>query len=373
MDTLQPSDIPDGRGGFMLRDDAAKPRHSEAATLDAKLTEGDVGEALTENKSDEVAASEPVHPDVMQQQEWQDDASSPSGAVSDGVTTLSQNDTLDDHNNSASPDLSHDSDQTVVDNTHLNDQESRPPSAGERAASQTPSGADPSLDDDIHQDTPSDSDDKMPTAAAEGDHSSASHDQATEISATSEPDFAEDEISAPLAQDAGNQAGQFLHHPPSHQNTIPNRVSPTPSTDPSANALLGKISEMLGSLPKIDQHHPTQHPDNTSKHALATARVMFSPQLPAEASPVLSSTQRRGLQRLAHEEGLRQENIERIIAGSLGYLMPQATPDTIDKDWLSHFFDRARLAGDVETQAIWSRVLATKANNPNAQSRKTIA
>ena len=395
MDNLQPSDIPDGRGGFMLRDDSALPRQSDAAPQPPLPTKGEDGMHPEEMTGDN---AEQTQPDIMLQQEWQDDAQNTASKGDRNAPAMPNADAFDalPQNNAVITKSVHEPD-ALVSATNLD-------SDADNSQFSTPEAG--RLDDEFNQESPSQA---MNPSAGEDDENmtndagstedfadSSSDSAASNFSPPSDPDttvFSENEPPSVAAQNdmtddmADDTMANFdspsspkVSTVASPESTPESRIESSPDSpstatgvDPSANALLGKISEMLGSLPKIEQHNATQHPENTGKHALATARVMFSPHLPAETTPVLSSTQRRGLQRLAHEEGLRQENIERIIAGSLGYLMPQATPDTIDKDWLSHFFDRARLAGDVETQAIWSRVLATKANNPNAQSRKTIA
>lgn len=326
MDNHQPSDVPDGRGGFLLRDDGRRPN------LDSSL------------------ASDPVSPTESLPQTRLDETKPPDDATWLAASAPDQSETTDQAPDVMDAPDGFDAPEAADEGgngEYLDDA-----AVGSAQATDFPP---PSRDKDL----------------------SLSHDSEPDAASDTHPEFSADagEAVPPpqvTAQEIPQESPQEIHQETLQES--PQAMAQTGADQPTTHALLGKISEMLGSLPKIDDQPPTQHPDNTAKHALATARILFSPQAAVvETAPVLSTTQRRGLQRLAHEEGLRQENIERIIAGSLGFLMPQATPDTIDKDWLSHFFDRARLAGDAETQMIWSRVLAAKANNPNGQSRKTIA
>ncbi len=56
--------------------------------------------------------------------------------------------------------------------------------------------------------------------------------------------------------------------------------------------------------------------------------------------------------------------------------MPQldeeATPDSIEDDWLVNFFDKSRIVSDNEMQDLWARVLAGEANVPGTYSKRTV-
>jgi hypothetical protein len=69
----------------------------------------------------------------------------------------------------------------------------------------------------------------------------------------------------------------------------------------------------------------------------------------------VSELQRRVLQRLAVEEGVRQPNIETITRLAIEDVKPDAKPENIDPDWIAHFFDRSRLISDAEMQTFWGR------------------
>lgn len=75
---------------------------------------------------------------------------------------------------------------------------------------------------------------------------------------------------------------------------------------------------------------------------------------------------------MVREEGLKQENIESITAKAIPLLSEDAKPDAIERDWLSHLFDRCRLTSDAEMQSLWAAILAGQANSPGKFSRRTI-
>ena len=86
----------------------------------------------------------------------------------------------------------------------------------------------------------------------------------------------------------------------------------------------------------------------------------------------ISEIQERALSRIIQQEGKRQENIERISALAIEDLRPDAKPEDVQNDWLSHFFDKCSLVSDAEMQSLWSKVLAGEANLPGAFSRRTV-
>jgi hypothetical protein len=83
--------------------------------------------------------------------------------------------------------------------------------------------------------------------------------------------------------------------------------------------------------------------------------------------------ERRTIKRFLSEETKKQKNAERIIAGALPRLEEDASPEEIDDDWLSKFFNEAKLIGDAEMQTLWSRLLAGEANDPGTFSKRTLA
>lgn len=128
-----------------------------------------------------------------------------------------------------------------------------------------------------------------------------------------------------------------------------------------ATVLIEKISDAIGGY---------YRPRQIERVAQAEARADI---IRAEAQIEITETQRRGLQRLAYEEGRRQENIESITAKAAGQIGDNAQPDDLDNDWITDFFDKCRNVSDEEMQALWARILADEATNPGKFSKRTIA
>jgi Protein of unknown function (DUF2806) len=86
----------------------------------------------------------------------------------------------------------------------------------------------------------------------------------------------------------------------------------------------------------------------------------------------VTEIQKTALRRLIFEEGVRQENIERISASAASQLGAGANPDDMDLDWITSFFERARLASNQQMQSLWARLLAGEATKPGSYSKRTI-
>ncbi len=93
----------------------------------------------------------------------------------------------------------------------------------------------------------------------------------------------------------------------------------------------------------------------------------------AESEVEVTELQRRAGQRLIEEEARKQENMENILAKALPHVDEEgASPEKIEEDWITNFFEKGRLISDSEIQQLWSRILAGEANAPGSFSRKTI-
>lgn len=127
-----------------------------------------------------------------------------------------------------------------------------------------------------------------------------------------------------------------------------------------ATVLIEKISEAVGGIAK---------PWQIRRVAQAEADASI---IQANALMQVSEIQQRALVRMVQEEGQKQENIENITAKAIPHLADDARPDNIEKDWLTHFFDRSRLVSDDEMQSLWANVLAGQANKPGSFSKRTV-
>lgn len=127
-----------------------------------------------------------------------------------------------------------------------------------------------------------------------------------------------------------------------------------------ATVLVEKISGAIGLL-----YEPTRIKREASAKAEAE-------KIHALANIEISEIEQRALNRLIHEEGKKQENIESITAQAAASVQEDASPENIEDDWISHFFDKCRNVSDKEMQGLWSKLLAGEANKPGSYSKRTI-
>ena len=86
----------------------------------------------------------------------------------------------------------------------------------------------------------------------------------------------------------------------------------------------------------------------------------------------ISDIQQRALTRVLKEEGLKQQNIEKITTDAFLQLKEEAKPNEVENDWISFFFDKCRNVSDAEMQSLWSNLLAGEANQPGKFRKRTI-
>lgn len=127
-----------------------------------------------------------------------------------------------------------------------------------------------------------------------------------------------------------------------------------------ATVLIEKVSDAVGGLCK---------PFQIVREAKANAKADL---IKAESQIEISGLQRRAFGRFLNEEAKRQKNMEDIIKQALPDVNEEATPENIDDDWITNFFDKCRLISDSQMQSLWSRILAGEANSPNTFSRRTV-
>lgn len=127
-----------------------------------------------------------------------------------------------------------------------------------------------------------------------------------------------------------------------------------------ATKLIEKVSDAVGGVAK---------PWQTERVAKAEAKADL---VRAEARIQISEMEERALQRMVREEGKRQENIESITAKAIPNLKETADPESVDDDWITNFFDKARLISDAQMQELWASVLSGEANKPGSFTKRTI-
>lgn len=127
-----------------------------------------------------------------------------------------------------------------------------------------------------------------------------------------------------------------------------------------ATVLVEKISNAVGIL---------YEPRRIKQKAIAEAEASKTKAL---MDLEIEDIQKRALNRLVNEEIRKQENIESITEKSFASLEENATPEKIEDDWLSNFFDKCKLISDDEMQDLWAQILAGESNIPGTFSKRTI-
>lgn len=92
----------------------------------------------------------------------------------------------------------------------------------------------------------------------------------------------------------------------------------------------------------------------------------------AQAQIEINDLQRRALTRFVAEEAKRQDNIEQITKKAIPHLEDSSTPQNMEDDWITNFFDKCRIVSDKEMQSLWAKVLAGEANSPGTYSNRTV-
>jgi len=128
-----------------------------------------------------------------------------------------------------------------------------------------------------------------------------------------------------------------------------------------ATTLIEKISDAVGGIFK---------PFQIVRVAKAEAE---GDRIRAESQIQVTDLHRRAMHRFLEEEAKRQSNIESITEKALPLLEEKSSPQNMDDDWITNFFDKCRIVSDGDMQRLWSRVLAGEANAPGTFSRRTVS
>ncbi len=127
-----------------------------------------------------------------------------------------------------------------------------------------------------------------------------------------------------------------------------------------ATVLIRKISDAVGGIAQ---------PYQIVRVAKAEAEA---DRIRTESEIELEDLRLRAANRFVEEETRKQLNMESITRKALPHLADDASPEDMEDDWITNFFDKSRLVSDDEMQELWSQVLAGEANAPGTFSRKTI-
>ncbi len=127
-----------------------------------------------------------------------------------------------------------------------------------------------------------------------------------------------------------------------------------------ATVLIEKISDAVGGVFK---------PYQIARVAKAEVEVEL---IRAEAQIQTTDLHRRAMHRFVQEKAMHQLNIESITNLALPSLDEKASPQEMENDWITNFFDRCRIVSDKDMQQIWSRILAGEANDPGTFAKRTV-
>lgn len=127
-----------------------------------------------------------------------------------------------------------------------------------------------------------------------------------------------------------------------------------------ATVLIKKISDAVGGIYKPYQMVRCAKAEAEAEKIRAVSQIE------------ITDLQRRALNRFVTEEAQRQFNIEEITRQAIPLLNEAATPEKIENDWITNFFDKSRLISDQEMQRLWANILAGEANAPGSFSKRTV-
>src|SRR5579864_2187848 len=127
-----------------------------------------------------------------------------------------------------------------------------------------------------------------------------------------------------------------------------------------ATVLIEKISDAVGGIFK---------PYQLVRVAKAEAEVG---RIEAESNIQITDLQRRAMHRFLVEEARKQSNIEEITQRALPLLEANSSPQNVQDDWITNFFDKCRIVSDIDMQELWSRILVGEANSPGTFSKRTV-
>ena len=127
-----------------------------------------------------------------------------------------------------------------------------------------------------------------------------------------------------------------------------------------ATVLIERISDAVGGIAK---------PYQVERLAKSESKAAM---IRAESDIEISDLRLRAANRFINEEMSKQANMESITAKAIPHLKEDSSPESMNDDWLTNFFEKCRIVSDSNMQDLWARILAGEANAPGAFSRKTV-
>jgi hypothetical protein len=109
-------------------------------------------------------------------------------------------------------------------------------------------------------------------------------------------------------------------------------------------------------------------------------RIRREAKAKADAAIVMANTDaeideiaQRAAHRMAFQETRRQQNIEAVVADAQKFLPTAVSPEPVNSDWTSRFFDAAQDVSTEELRVVWSRLLAGEVAKPGSFSKRTLS
>ena len=127
-----------------------------------------------------------------------------------------------------------------------------------------------------------------------------------------------------------------------------------------ATVLIERISDAVGGIAK---------PYQVERLAKSESKAAM---IRTESDIEISDLRLRAANRFINEEMSKQANMESITAKAIPHLKEDSSPESMNDDWLTNFFEKCRIVSDSNMQDLWASILAGEANAPGAFSRKTV-
>ena len=124
--------------------------------------------------------------------------------------------------------------------------------------------------------------------------------------------------------------------------------------------MLSKVGQVVGDFSLSGQAKAGSQP---------TAEIVLGP---AKAKFKVSDLQRRALLRFVQEQGIQQANMEAILSKAIPAIEESGDAESLDEDWIAHFFGRCRTISNEAMRVLWAKVLAGEVNKPGQFSKRTI-
>lgn len=137
------------------------------------------------------------------------------------------------------------------------------------------------------------------------------------------------------------------------------------------DTLIKKVAEAIGMIYEPTHIKRIAMAEGEAEKIKALSRIETQ-RLYTASDMEIREIQQKALVRFVNEETQKQINIDNILQKSFDEIKESATPEKMDDDWITNFFDKCKLVSDEQMQLLWSKVLAGEANHVGSYSKRTI-